>query len=104
MKPVLGGTYRVNDRMVEDLKNAVNGEHASNLGAVIARNIGDEIGAPSLVVDPVAVDEMEDVARITGSPDPKPLFWDCKYRHIFYFRTFSCGKNHIWLKKRLRYS
>ena len=36
------------------------------------------------------------------SPDPKPLFWDCKYRHIFYFRTFSCGKNHIWLKKRLR--
>ena len=36
------------------------------------------------------------------SPDPKPLFWDCKYRHIFYFRTFSCGKNHFWLKKRLR--
>ena len=36
------------------------------------------------------------------SPDPKPLFWDCKYRHIFYFRTFSCGKNYIWLKKRLR--
>jgi len=30
------------------------------------------------------------------------LFWDCKYRHIFYFRTFSCGKNHFWLKKRLR--
>ena len=41
----------------------------------------------------------EDLPR---SPDPKPLFWDCKYRHIFYFRTFSCGKNHIWLKKRLR--
>ena len=33
---------------------------------------------------------------------PKQRFWDCKYRHIFYFRTFSCGKNHIWLKKRLR--
>lgn len=75
MKPVLGGTYRVNDRMVEDLKNAVNGEHASNLGAVIARNIGDEIGAPSFVVDPVAVDEMEDVARITGISDLEKKSW-----------------------------
>ena len=65
MRPVPGGTYRVNDRMVEDVKNAVNGEHASNLGAVIARNIGDAIGAPSFVLDPVAVDEMQDVARIT---------------------------------------
>ena len=56
MKAIPGGTYRVNDRMVEDLKNAINGEHASNLGAVIARNIGDEIGVPSFVVDPVSVD------------------------------------------------
>lgn len=75
MRPVPGGTYRVNDRMVEDLKNAVNGEHASNLGAVIARNIGDAIGAPSFVVDPVAVDEMQDVARITGISDLEKKSW-----------------------------
>ena len=40
--------------------------------------------------------------HLSNLPDEKPFVWDCKYRHIFYFRTFSCGKNHIWLKKRLR--
>ncbi|NBK99041.1 MAG: butyrate kinase, partial [Erysipelotrichia bacterium] len=66
MKAIPGGTYTINDRMVEDLENAINGEHASNLGAVIAKNLGDEIGVPSFVVDPVSVDEMNDVSRITG--------------------------------------
>ena len=61
MKPIPGGTYSVNDRMIEDLKNAINGEHASNLGAVLAKNIGDEIDVPSFVVDPVSVDEFLDV-------------------------------------------
>lgn len=75
MKAIPGGTYRVNDRMVEDLKNAINGEHASNLGAVIARNIGDEIGVPSFVVDPVSVDEMIPEARITGISDLEKFSW-----------------------------
>lgn len=75
MKAIPGGTYRVNDRMVEDLKNAINGEHASNLGAVIARNIGDEIGVPSFVVDPVSVDEMIPEARITGISDLEKHSW-----------------------------
>ena len=75
MLPIPGGTYTVNDRMVDDLHNAVNGEHASNLGAVIARNIGDEIGVPSFVVDPVAVDEMIDIARITGISDLTKKSW-----------------------------
>ena len=61
--------------MVEDLKNAINGEHASNLGAVIARNIGDEIGVPSFVVDPVSVDEMIPEARITGISDLEKFSW-----------------------------
>src|SRR5690554_4798162 len=46
MKPIAGGTYIVNDRMIEDLRNAISGEHASNLGAVLAKNIGDEINVP----------------------------------------------------------
>ena len=69
MKPIPGGTYTVNDAMINDLKNAINGEHASNLGAVLAKNIADEIGKPSFVVDPVSVDEMIPEARITGMAD-----------------------------------
>ncbi len=69
LDPIPGGTYAVNDRMVEDMKAAPHGQHPSNLGAVLARAIGDEIGAPSFVVDPVSVDELMDVARITGISD-----------------------------------
>lgn len=75
VRPVAGGTYRVNDKMVDDLRNAVEGEHASNLGAVIARSIGDEIGVPSFIVDPVAVDEMMDKARISGIADLERPSW-----------------------------
>lgn len=75
MKPISGGTYAVNDRMLEDLRNAINGEHASNLGSVLAKNIGDEIGAPSFVVDPVSVDEFQDISRITGLSDIEKASW-----------------------------
>ncbi|MGD9569787.1 MAG: butyrate kinase [Sedimentibacter sp.] len=69
LKPIEGGTYRVNDKLVEDLKTNTKGEHASNLGGLIARSIGDEAGIPSFIVDPVVVDEMIDVARISGHPN-----------------------------------
>lgn len=55
--------------MVEDLKIGVSGQHASNLGGIIARQIGDEINVPSYIVDPVVVDEMEEVARLSGVPE-----------------------------------
>lgn len=69
LKPIAGGTYAVNDQMIADLEKAVRGEHASNLGAVLAYNIAKEKGIPSFIVDPVAVDELEDVARISGLPE-----------------------------------
>ena len=69
LKPIKGGTYIVNDAMVEDLKVGVSGQHASNLGGIIARQIGDEINVPSYIVDPVVVDEMEEVARLSGVPE-----------------------------------
>ena len=69
LKPIKGGTYIVNDAMVEDLKIGVSGQHASNLGGIIARQIGDEINVPSYIVDPVVVDEMEEVARLSGVPE-----------------------------------
>ena len=58
LKPIPSGTYAVTDKLVEDLKNAVGGEHASNLGGILAKEIADEIGVPSYIVDPVVVDEL----------------------------------------------
>lgn len=69
LKPIEGGTYAVNDAMLEDLKVGVQGQHASNLGGIIAHEIAKEIGVPSYIVDPVVVDEITDVARISGMPE-----------------------------------
>lgn len=66
LKPIEGGTYKVNQKMLEDLKVGVQGEHASNLGGIIANEIGERIGKPAYIVDPTVVDELEDVARISG--------------------------------------
>ncbi|MFO7887112.1 MAG: butyrate kinase [Eubacteriales bacterium] len=68
LKPMEGGTYKINNIMLEDLREAKMGEHASNLGALLAYQISDEIGIPGFIVDPVVVDEMEDISRISGHP------------------------------------
>ncbi len=71
VRSILGGTIRINDRMLADLKNPhIWGRiHASNLGAFIAKSIGDELNIRSFIVDPVTVDEFHDVARISGVPE-----------------------------------
>ncbi|MFP4178233.1 MAG: butyrate kinase [Acholeplasmataceae bacterium] len=69
LKPIESGTYAVNDAMIDYMRRAPRGEHASNLGCVLAKEIGDQYGIPSFIVDPVAVDEMEDIARFTGMPE-----------------------------------
>lgn len=69
LKPIEGGTYEVNDAMIEDLKIGVQGQHASNLGGLIANEIAKEIGVKAFIVDPVVVDELQDVARISGIPE-----------------------------------
>jgi butyrate kinase len=68
LKPMESGTYLVNEEMIKDLYEGKAGEHASNLGGIIAKFIADEINVPAFIVDPVVVDEMEDVARISGHP------------------------------------
>ena len=68
LKPIPGGTYAVSDALLADLKAGVQGQHASNLGGIIAREIGDQLGIPSFIVDPVVVDELSDVARFAGHP------------------------------------
>jgi butyrate kinase len=68
LKPIPSGTYLVNEEMINDLKNLKYGAHASNLGALIAVEIAKPLNIPSFIVDPVAVDEYEDIARISGMP------------------------------------
>jgi butyrate kinase len=71
LKPVKSGAYRINKLMLEDLKERPRVEHASNLGAVIAYDLAQKIGVPSFIVDSVAVDELEPIARISGISDIK---------------------------------
>ena len=69
LKPIPGGTYAVSDDLLEDLKIGKQGQHASNLGGILAREIGDSIGVPSYIVDPVVVDELEPISRYSGVPE-----------------------------------
>ena len=69
LKPIPGGTYPVSDALLADLKAGVQGQHASNLGGILAREIGDSLGIPSYIVDPVVVDELTNKARISGMPE-----------------------------------
>lgn len=67
LRPIPGGVYEVNDAMVADIKK-VRRSHACNLGCLIARDLADELGCPAYIADPGVVDELDEVARITGSP------------------------------------
>lgn len=69
LKPIPGGTYEVSDELLADLMVGVQGQHASNLGGILAREIADSIGVPSYIVDPVVVDELADIARFSGVPE-----------------------------------
>lgn len=66
LKPMESGTYLINDRMMDEVKMKKRGEHASNLGCLLAYHIANPLSIPSYIVDPVAVDELEEVARYTG--------------------------------------
>lgn len=71
LRPIPGGTYRVNEAMLRDLRAGLQGEHASNLGGLIANAIAEPLGIPAFIVDPVVVDEVETFARYTGRPEIK---------------------------------
>lgn len=72
IKPVQSGVYEVNTRLHEDLFNSPVGEDIINIGGLLAEAIASEVpGAKALIADPTVVDELQEVARITGSPDMK---------------------------------
>jgi len=68
LRPIEGGTYAVNEQMVADLKRGILGDHPSNCGGLIAYAISKALGCQAFIVDPVVVDEMEPLARISGMP------------------------------------
>jgi len=68
LRPLAGGTYAVTDAMCDDLKQSRYGEHASNLGALLARRLSIRNNVPCFVVDPVTTDEFDSASRLSGVP------------------------------------
>ena len=71
LPPVKSGAYLVDEKLAYVLEHKPVLEHAANLGGLIAKNIADQVHIPAYIYDSVAVDELEDVARITGLKEIK---------------------------------
>ncbi|MCG8571388.1 MAG: butyrate kinase [Spirochaetes bacterium] len=69
IRPVESGVYEVNQNMIDDLATGKYKEHASNLGGIIAHQLATDFGCKAYIVDPVVVDEMDEVARVSGMPE-----------------------------------
>ncbi|MEA3449227.1 MAG: butyrate kinase [Bacteroidota bacterium] len=97
VKPIPSGIYLINEVMRKDLRNSPLGEHASNLGGLIADDIAKSIGrAKAYIADPVVVDEMEDIARVSGNPNFKRISIFHALNQKAIARTFAkeAGKNY----------
>jgi butyrate kinase len=68
LKPLNAGVYEVNEKMVNDLKSGSRGWHHTNLGGLIAFDIAKKLGARPILADPVSVDELDPIARVSGHP------------------------------------
>lgn len=68
IKPLKSGIYEINDRMKEDLRIGLMGKHAVNLGGLIAAEMAESLGKKAYIMDPIVVDELDDVARVSGHP------------------------------------
>lgn len=95
LRSMPGGTYSVSDIMLEDLKIGIQGEHASNLGGILARGLADMEGIPSFIVDPVSIDEFDEVARISGlkAVPRKSLLHALNIKAVSYRRANELNKN-----------
>ncbi|MCM2583238.1 butyrate kinase [Bacillus subtilis] len=100
LRPIKGGTYVVNDDMIEDLKSGYAGQHASNLGGIIAREIADGLNIPSYIVDPVVVDEMSVLAKVSGMPEieRKSIFHALNQKAVARKAAASLGKRYENMK------
>lgn len=97
LKPIPSGVYKVNEVMIEDLKKGVQGQHASNLGGLIAYDLASHIpGAVAFIADPVVVDELQDVARIAGHPifQRKSIFHALNQKAVARLYANTIGKSY----------
>jgi len=97
VKPIPSGVYEVNEAMMADLKVGVLGQHASNLGGLIANDIAKSIsGARAFIADPVVVDELHDLARISGHPlfERQSIFHALNQKAIARTHAKSQNKNY----------
>jgi len=97
VKPIESGIYSVNEIMKKDLEAGVSGQHASNLGGLIADEIASSIpGASAYIVDPVVVDELQSVARISGHPaiERKSIFHALNQKAVARIYASSIGKKY----------
>ena len=97
VKPIESGIYTVNERMKEDLIAGIMGQHASNLGGLIAADIASELpAATAYIVDPVVVDELQDVARISGHPmiERRSIFHALNQKAVARVFADSTGKKY----------
>lgn len=96
LKPIPGGTYPITDALLEDLKIGKQGQHASNLGGILAKEIGDEIGVASYIVDPVVVDELDELSRFSGVKElpRKSVFHALNQKAVAKRYAKESGKNY----------
>ena len=92
VKPIESGIYKVNQRMKDDLTAGYSGQHASNLGGLIADDIATSLCcACAYIVDPVVVDELQSLARVSGHPEieRKSIFHALNQKAVA--RTFAAA-------------
>ncbi len=97
INPIPSGVYAINEKMKNDLRNSPIGEHASNLGGLIADDIASSInGVRAFIADPVVVDEMEDIARVAGHPNFNriSIFHALNQKAIARKYATECGKKY----------
>jgi butyrate kinase len=101
IKPIESGIYPVNQKLKDDLISGVMGQHASNLGGLIAADIASELpSATAYIVDPVVVDELQDIARISGHPliERRSIFHALNQKAVARIYAGSVGKKYEDLK------
>lgn len=96
IKPIPSGVYKVNEQMLDDLRTCRYLTHASNLGAILANALSDGQKIPAFIADPVVVDEMEDIARISGyQPMERVSIWHAlNQKHVARRAAKDIGKRY----------
>jgi butyrate kinase len=97
VKPIESGIYKVNQRMKDDLAGGFSGQHASNLGGLIADDIASSLCcASAYIVDPVVVDELQSIARISGHPEieRKSIFHALNQKAVARIYATSIGRKY----------